>query len=167
MGAEKKWYVVYTKPRWEKKVHRLLGEKSMESYCPLNKVQKKWSDRIKMVEEPLFKSYVFVKVSKEDQLNVRMVNGVINFVYWLNKPAIVKEKEIEAIRRFMNEYEYVQAEPIALKPDTKVRIQQGAFMDREATVVKVLNNKVQVVIESIGYILTAFVDKSNLAIAGK
>ena len=61
----------------------------------------------------------------------------------------------------------MQAEPIALQPDAKVRIQQGAFMDQEATVVKVLNNKVQVVIESIGYILTAFVDKSNLAIAGK
>ena len=96
-----------------------------------------------------------------------MVNGVIKFVYWLNKPAIDKEKEIEAIKRFLNEYEYVQAEPIALKPDAKVRIQQGAFMDHEATVVKVLNNKVQVIIESIGYILTAFVDKSNLAIAGK
>ena len=167
MGDEKKWYVVYTKPRWEKKVHRMLDEKGVENYCPLNKVSKKWSDRMKTVEEPLFKSYVFVKIPDEEQLKVRMVNGVINFVYWLNKPAIVKEKEIEAIRRFLNEYEYVQAEPIALKPHTKVRIQQGAFMDHEATVVKVLNKKVQVVIESIGYILTAFVDKSNLAIAGK
>ena len=167
MADEKKWYVVYTKPRWEKKVHRLLDEKGLENYCPLNKVSKKWSDRMKTVEEPLFKSYVFVKIPEEEQLKVRMVNGVINFVYWLNKPAIVKEKEIEAIRRFLNEYEYVQAEPISLKPDAKVRIQQGAFMDHEATVVKVMNNKVQVIIESIGYILTAFVDKSNLAIAGK
>ena len=166
MGDEKKWYVVYTKPRWEKKVHRLLDEKGLENYCPLNKVSKKWSDRMKTVEEPLFKSYVFVKIPEEEQLKVRMVNGVINFVYWLNKPAIVKEKEIEAIKRFLNEYKNVQAEPIALQPDAKVRIQQGAFMDQEATVVKVLNNKVQVVIESIGYILTAFVDKSNLAIAG-
>jgi transcription antitermination factor NusG len=166
MADEKKWYVVYTKPRWEKKVHRLFDEKKLENYCPLNKVRKKWSDRMKTVEEPLFKSYVFVKVSEEDQLNVRMVNGVINFVYWLGKPAIVKEKEIEAIQRFLNEYENVKAEPLELHPDMKVRIRQGAFMDQEATIVKVLNNKVQVVVESIGYMLTAFVDKSNVAMSG-
>ena len=166
MADEKKWYVIYTRPRWEKKVHRLLDEKKIESYCPLNKVRKKWSDRMKIMEEPLFKSYVFVKVSEEDQLNVRIVNGVINFVYWLGKPAIVKEKEIEAIKRFLNEYENVKAEPLELQPDIKVRIRQGALMDKEATIVKVLNNKVQVVIESIGYMLTAFVDKSNVAISG-
>ena len=122
---------------------------------------------MKTIEEPLFKSYVFVKVSEEEQPRVRMINGVINFVYWVGRPAIVRQKEIELIKKFLNEYENVQAEPIVLNPETKVRIQQGAFMDQEATVVKVLNNKVQVVIESIGYSLTAFVDKSNVAIAGK
>jgi len=167
MADDKKWYVIYTKPRWEKKVHRLLAEKGLENYCPLNKVRKKWSDRMKTVEEPLFKSYVFVKVSEDEQTKVRMVNGVINFVYWLGKPAIVKEKEIGAIKKFLNEYENVQAERLILQEDMKVRIQQGAFMDQEATIIKVLNNKVQVVIESIGYMLTAFVDKSNVAIAGK
>jgi transcription antitermination factor NusG len=167
MGDEKKWYVVYTKPRWEKKVHRLLNDKGLENYCPLNKVRKKWSDRMKIVEEPLFKSYVFIRVTEEEQLKVRMVNGVLNFVYWLSKPAVVKEKEIEAIKKFLNEYENVQVMPLTLQPDMKVRIQQGAFMDQEATVIKVQNNQVQIVIESIGYSLTAFVDKSNLAIAGK
>ncbi len=164
MASEQKWYVLYTKPRWEKKIHKLLDEKEIENYCPLNKVRKKWSDRMKIVEEPLFKSYVFVKISEEEQTKVRMVNGVINFVYWLGKPAIVKDKEIELIKKFLNEYENVHAEPIALQEDTKVRIQRGAFMDREATVVKVLKNKVQVVIESIGYSLTAFVDKSNVSL---
>ncbi|HEV3249719.1 MAG TPA: transcription termination/antitermination NusG family protein, partial [Puia sp.] len=54
MKDKKKWWVVYTKPRWEKKVNQFLTEKGMESYCPLNKVRKKWSDRVKTVEEPLF-----------------------------------------------------------------------------------------------------------------
>jgi transcription antitermination factor NusG len=60
----KKWFAIYTRPRWEKKVHKLLEEKGIECYCPLNKVHRKWSDRIKIVEEPLFKSYVFVKLTE-------------------------------------------------------------------------------------------------------
>jgi len=160
-----KWYVLYTKPRWEKKVHLLLTEKKIESYCPLNKVRRKWSDRIRIVEEPLFKSYVFVKITDEEQNKVRMTNGVVNFVYWLGKPAVVKNKEIEVIRKFLNEYDNIIAEPIKLQPESKVKIRQGIFMDKEATVLKVRGNKVQVIIESIGYCLVAFLDKSNVAMS--
>ena len=164
MNETKKWYALYTKPRWEKKVYHYLTEKNIECYCPLNKVRKKWSDRMKTVEEPLFKSYVFVCVNKDEQSKVRMTQGVMNFVYWQGKPAVVKDKEIEVIRKFLNEYENVIAEPINLKPDSRVKIQQGIFMDKPATVLKIRGNKVQVIIESIGYSLVAYIDKSNLAI---
>jgi transcription antitermination factor NusG len=164
LSTEKKWYAVYTKPRWEKKVHKLFDEKGLENYCPLNKVRKKWSDRIKVVEEPLFKSYIFVRVSEDEKTKVRMTNGVVNFVYWQGKPAVVKEKEINIIKKFLNEYENVMAQPITLRSDMKIKIQQGMFMDNEATITKVLNNKVQVIIESIGYSLVAVIDKSNIAI---
>ncbi len=163
MSALKHWYVIYTKPRSEKKVDAFLTQKGLESYCPINKVTKKWSDRIKTVEEPLFKSYVFVKIAEEDQSKVRMTQGVVNFVYWLGKPAQVKDREIEIIRRFLYEYENVKAEPLTLQPNTKVKIKQGLFMDREATVVRTQGNKVQVTIESIGYNLVATISKSNLA----
>ncbi|PWT72731.1 MAG: antitermination protein NusG [Bacteroidetes bacterium] len=161
----RKWYAVYTKPRREKKVHQLLTEKNVESYCPLNRVKRKWSDRLKTVEEPLFKSYVFVKIRNEDQSEVRMTNGVVNFVYWQGKPAVVKDREIEVIRKFLNEYDNVIAEPIELGPDSEVRIQRGIFMDKEAKVIKVMGNKVQVIIESIGYSLVASLDKSNLTLS--
>jgi transcription antitermination factor NusG len=157
------WYAIYTKPRWEKKVHSLLSEKKIESYCPLNKVRKKWSDRMKIVEEPLFKSYVFAKVTTEDQTKVRMTAGVMNFVYWQGKPAIIPAKEIETIRKFLNEYENVMAEPMQLKEDGRVIIRQGLFMDHEAKIIKIEGNKVKVVIESIGYTLIASIDKKNLS----
>jgi transcription antitermination factor NusG len=160
--SNKQWFAIYTKPRWEKKVHHLLSEKGLEAYCPLNKVTRKWSDRMKTVEEPLFKSYVFVRVEEDEKTSVRMTNGVVNFVYWLGKPAVVKDREIEVIRKFLNEYENVMAEPLDLNPDSKVLIRQGIFMDKEATVIKVQGNKVRVVIESIGYSLVALVDKKNL-----
>jgi transcription antitermination factor NusG len=165
--SKKSWYVVYTKPRWEKRVYALLTDKNIEAYCPLNKVRKKWSDRIKWVEEPLFKSYVFVNVAEAEHTKVRMVAGIVNFVYWLGKPAIVKNKEIEVIRKFLNDYEEVWTEPVDLTRDATVVIRRGAFMNKEGRVVKIVNKKVRVLIESIGYALVAVVAKSNVEVIEK
>jgi transcription antitermination factor NusG len=162
MEIKKNWYAVYTKPRWEKKVNGLFASYGIESYCPLNKVKKKWSDRVKWVEEPLFKSYVFVHVPESEQTRVRMVDGVLNFVYWLGKPAIVKDKEVEDIRRFMNEYSDVEVQSLEIKPDSMVLIRTGVLMDKEAKVRRVLHQTVEVVIETLGYKLVAQVEKSNL-----
>jgi len=144
-------------------VHALLSEKKIESYCPLNKVRKKWSDRMKTVEEPLFKSYVFVRVNEEEHPKVRLTPGVMNFVYWQGKPAIIPAKEIETIRKFLNEYENVMTEPIQLKKDSRVTIRQGLFMDHEAKILKIEGNRVKVEIQSIGYSLVALIDKKNLS----
>jgi transcription antitermination factor NusG len=162
MAGGKKWYAVYTKPRWEKKVNSLLTEKGFESYCPLNKVRRKWSDRIKLVEEPLFKSYVFVNIEESDRNNIRMTNGVMNFVYWLGKPAVIKEKEIIAIRNFLNEYEDVQITPIQLSPSQRVKITTGPLMDREGKVVDIRGKMVKVAIDSLGYILMAYINRTKL-----
>lgn len=163
-GSKKNWYAVYTKPRWEKKVYALLDSKGMEAYCPLNRVRKKWSDRVKWVEEPLFKSYVFVRVAEAGLADVRLTNGVVNFVYWLGKPAMVRDKDIAVIRQFLNDHDEVVAIPLGLETDSKVTIRRGVFMDKQATVLKVLKNKVQVVIESIGFSLVAVIDRSNVTI---
>lgn len=160
-----KWLAVYTRPRWEKKVNQLLIEKGLESYCPLNKVRRKWSDRVKVVEEPLFKSYVFVKVNDEDRSAVRMTNGAINFVYWNGKPAVIKEKEITAIRRFLDEYENVEARPVDLKVNQRVRITSGTMMDNEGKVLDVRHKTVKVAIDSLGYILVAYIDRTKLTSA--
>lgn len=166
-GLSKKWYAVYTKPRWEKKVHALLVEKGVESYCPLNKVHRKWSDRIKIVEEPLFKSYVFVRVQEEEKTGVRMINGVVNFVYWEGKPAIIKDKEILTIRKFLNEYENVEVQQVNVAPDDVVVVTQGVFMGKRGTVKRVFRKKVEVVIESIGFRLTANIDKLKIGVVDK
>jgi len=163
---EKNWFVVYTRPRWEKKVNALMEERGLESYCPLNRTRKKWSDRIKWVDEPLFKSYVFVRIGEDEQTTVRMISGVVNFVYWLGRPAIVREKEISIIKKFLNEYKDVRAEPLNIEPDARLRVKGGIFMDKEVKVLQVQGNRVRVIIESIGYSLIASIDKSNLTPIG-
>lgn len=157
-----KWYAVYTRPRWEKKVNNLLLQKGIESYCPLNKVRRKWSDRIKTIEEPLFKSYVFVKIADEERTRVRMTNGVVNFVYWDGKPAIIKEKEILTIKRFLDEHENVEVVKIELATGDKVQVIAGPMMDKEGKVLEVKNKTVKVCIDSLGYMLIAYIDKSKL-----
>lgn len=161
----RKWLAVYTRPRWEKKVNQLLTEKGLESYCPLNKVRRKWSDRVKIVEEPLFKSYVFVKVNDGDRSTVRMTNGAINFVYWDGKPAVIKEKEINAIKRFLDEYENVEARPVDLRVNQRVRITNGTLMDKEGKVLDIRHKTAKVAIDSLGYILVAYIDRSKLTSA--
>ena len=89
-SVTKKWYVVYTRPRWEKKVADQLGRKKIDYYCPLNRVHRQWADRKKIVLEPLFSAYVFVQIDETEQLQVRLTDGVINFVYWLGKPAVIR-----------------------------------------------------------------------------
>jgi transcription antitermination factor NusG len=159
-----KWFAIYTKPRWEKKVNQLLTDKGVECYCPVNKVKRKWSDRTKTIEEPLFKSYVFVKVTEEERTKVRLTNGVVNFVYWNGKPAIVREKEIQAIKLFLDEHENVQVRPMDLTVQQRVLITSGTFMDRTATVLDVRKKEVKVSIDSLGYELVALIDKSKIAL---
>jgi transcription antitermination factor NusG len=165
MNVTRKWFAIYTRPRWEKKANLLLVEKGVESYCPLNKVKRKWSDRMKVVEEPLFKSYVFVKIAETDRSMVRMTSGVINFVYWNGKPAVIKEKEIQNIKRFLDEFENVEVHPLELKTNQRVKIASGPLMDQEGKVLDVRNKKVKVAIDSLGYVLIAYVERSKLTSA--
>jgi transcription antitermination factor NusG len=159
-----KWFALYTKPRWEKKVNQLLTGKGVECYCPLNKVKRKWSDRTKTIEEPLFKSYVFVKVTEEERTKVRLTNGVVNFVYWNGKPAVVREKEIQTIKLFLDEHENVQLRPMDLTVKQRVLITSGTFMDRTATVLDIRKKEVKVSIDSLGYELVALIDKNKIAL---
>lgn len=142
-----------------------MKEKGVESYCPLNKVRRKWSDRVKIVEEPLFKSYVFVKVNDQDRATVRMTAGAINFVYWQGKPAVIKEKEIAAIKKFLDEYENVEAKFIDLKVNQRVRITTGTLMDQEGKVIDLHRKTARVAIDSLGYILIAYIDRTKLTSA--
>lgn len=156
------WLAVYTKPRWEKKVAERIASKGLEVYCPLNRVRKKWSDRYKVIEEPLFKSYVFVKINDEEQTRIRLTDGVVNFVYSEGRPAIIREAEIDLIRRFLKEYKEVQSTPVDLKKGVKVRVKSGVLIDREGIVVDLKNKTAAVLLETLGYELTAHFELSSL-----
>ena len=130
-------------------------------------MRRTWSDRIKTIEEPLFKTYVFVKVAEEDKTGVRMTSGVVNFVYWDGKPALIKEREIQAIRRFLDEHQSVEVIKMEIRPEERVKVVSGPMMDQEGKVLEVRNRTVKVCIDSLGYMLIAYINKSKLVPAQK
>ena len=156
------WYVVYTKPRWEKKVSKILGERNIENYCPLNKVKKQWSDRKKIVLEPLFKGYVFVRISPLKKWDVRLVPGIINYVHWLGKPAALKEEEINSIKKFLEEFSDIEVIDSQLNAKDAVIIKRGIFMNFKGFIIEILGNKAMVNIDSMGIKLSAIFEKNNL-----
>jgi transcription antitermination factor NusG len=94
-----------------------------------------------------------------------MTPGVINFVYWNGKPAVIKEKEINAIKRFLNEYENVEVKPIKLEVNQRVKITKGPLMDQEGQVLELQHKTVKVAIDSLGYLLVAHIDRTKLTSA--
>lgn len=164
MFTQKQWLAVYTKPRWEKKVSKLLNNKNIENYCPLNKVVRQWSDRRKTVHEPLFTSYVFVNASVNEYIQIKETDGVINFVYWLGKPAIIKQKEIDSLKSFLNNFSNVELEKIDVNVNDEVRIVHGPLISLEGKVIDVEYNHVKIMIPSIGYSLVAKLAKSHIEV---
>ena len=156
------WYAVYTRPRWEKKVAKLLEEKGIENYCPLNKVTRQWSDRKKVVLEPIFKTYVFVRIEEDKKWDLKRIDGILNYVYWLGKPAKIRQEEIDTIRKFLDEFKDVEVKQLSLEPQSKVRIRRGVLMNYEGLVLEVSGNTALVKIESMGIQLSAKFEKGNL-----
>lgn len=151
----KNWYAVYTKPRWEKKVSSRLLQKRIHCWCPLQKIERQWSDRKKIIEDPVFRSYVFVQIPEEEKLAVLQTDGVLNFVHFLGKPAIIKDWEIENIKSYLLEKDAkISVENLqGFKEQDKVVIKHGVFSDNTGTVLKTGNKKVYIKLESLGQVM--------------
>lgn len=162
MHSQNQWYAVYTRPRWEKKVAGLLTKKGIENYCPLNKIVRQWADRKKTVYEPLFTSYVFVRSSEKEMTQIRQTDGILNFVYWVGKPAVIKDEEIETIKDLLNNYWNVGLEKIEVNVNDNVKIIHGPLLSREGKVIEVMNNSIKVMLPSLGFALIAHVQRAHI-----
>lgn len=146
------WFALYTKPRNEKKVADNLALLGIEVYCPMVSIVKQWSDRKKTTQQPLLNSYVFVKLDEKDRARVFDVSGVVRYLFWLGKPAIVKEYEILAIKEMLQE-KYKEITVTGIQPGSKITLQEGAFKGQIATFKEQKGNKTILVLDSLGMTL--------------
>ncbi|UKT64407.1 UpxY family transcription antiterminator [Pedobacter mucosus] len=134
-----KWYPVYTRSRAEKKAHEELNRKNITTYIPLKKVLKQWSDRKKIVEEALIKSYLFVYISSREYAEVLMTNGISRFIYFSGQIASIPEKQIHDLRLLLATEADLEVFDFDIKPGEKVLIKAGPFKGIIAELVSVQN----------------------------
>ena len=155
----KQWLVIYTKSRSEKKVAERLLDNGFTVYCPLRTEIKIWSDRKKKVEVPVFSSYVFVHVMESERLKLLAVPGVVNFVFWLGKPAVIRDVEIESIKSFLSNYPSAVSKAIDLSVGQEVEVKRGQLKDKKGIITEVRNNTAIIRLDGLGFELLAEVDK--------
>lgn len=160
-----KWYPVYTRSRAEKKAYEELNRKKITSYLPLKKTVKQWSDRKKIIEEPLIKSYLFVYISSKEYAEVLMTNGIARFLYFSGEIASMPEKQIEDLKLLLATETDLELIEKDIKTGEKVIIKAGPFKGMLAETVS-LHNKQRLILrlENMGVAIEintsmAFVEK--------
>lgn len=145
----KNWYALYTKPRKEQKIAQQLEQLGFTIYLPLKTEIRQWTDRKKKVVSPMFSSYVFIEIEESKRAEVFIIDGVLNYVFWLGQPAVIRNEEMEAMRM---EIEQPNSEVLVLEmqPGDKVQLQQGAFKGQSAIVNHASNQKVHLFLPSLG-----------------
>ncbi|MDC0082933.1 UpxY family transcription antiterminator [Schleiferiaceae bacterium] len=158
----KNWYVLYTKPRHEKKVTERLTDAGYTVYCPLQKVVRKWSDRTKLVKEPLFKGYLFIQIEDHKRDEVFTYPGTVRYLFWLRRPAIVREEEIATIQKWLGHYDHDRLKVTDITPGACVRITSGKFMNEEGLLLDTSNSKALVQLKELGIQLSLDLTQNEL-----
>jgi transcription antitermination factor NusG len=135
-ASKAQWYALYTRSRHEKLVERELNKKGIETFLPLRKITRDWSDRKKVIEDPLFKSYLFVRTALENRFPILTTVGVVNFVgFGPREPVAIPERELLIIQKFIQEEIPMDPFPY-LKAGERVYIRSGPFKGVEGFIIR-------------------------------
>ena len=158
----KKWIVVYTKPRHEKIVSKKLIQKNYQIYLPIIKQRRKWSDRKKWVELPLFKSYLFIKTELNNTLPILKTKGIIKIVKFGESIAIVKNNSIRSIQLMLDGGYIPKITDYFIKGDNVV-VKDGPLKDIQGEVVRIDGkDRLIIRIDSIQHSLSIKINRSFL-----
>lgn len=136
---EPRWYACYTRARHEKQVEAQLAQKGIEAYLPLIPQLRQWKDRRKLVDWPLFPSYVFGRFTLREVHDVLVIPGVSTIVRARGYPTPIPEEEMGNVRRFV-----AAAVETGIQPEVRplvregewVRVTDGPFRGVEGVVVE-------------------------------
>ena len=159
-----RWLVLYTRPRYEKKIYSQLVEKRITAYLPLREEVRQWSDRRKVVEFPLFRSYIFVQVKERDRITALELYGAIKYVSFGGKLSEISDETIENLRIMMQKPRTVRVEETSLRLGQKIHVQSGPLMGMKGHLVEFRGStRVAIQIEAINQIVSVEVPVSYLA----
>ena len=150
---EKKWFVVYTKPQQELKVAGQLSAMGISNYCPTITLVKQYSDRKKKVSKPLLSSYVMVDLEEKERDKVFSCTGIVRYLFFLGKPAVVPASEINLMQDHLNGV-YNDIKVTTLSVGDSHTITEGPFSGVSGRVVETDNTKVKLELASLGMSIT-------------
>ena len=156
------WLVAYTKPRWEKKLADQLAAKGFEVYCPTQRVKRRWSDRTKWIDQPLFSSHIFVYLEPERRDAVYFTPGFVRFLFWNKRPAVVRDEEIATLRRWLNDFDHEAISVEAYPPGIQIKVQSGPLQGRDATVLEQRGTKLEFYLEDLQVKVSINIKKTKL-----
>lgn len=159
---QKNWYVVYTRPQCEKKIASLLTKKKIENFIPLVCVETQKTRRNKVSYKPLFQSYVFVYATEQETFMLRQTDGVINLLYWLGRPAVINEAEINAIKEFTNDYQNIDLERLSVNSNMLERSIYRSSYEIEGNLVAIKNKTIKINLPSLGYAMIANLKEDSI-----
>ena len=145
------WHVIYTKPRAEKKVEERLNDFGIEAYCPVKLEIKQWSDRKKKILVPVLPSMVLVNIDEKQRNRVFVIPGVVRYMFWLGKHAVVKQEEVDSLKNLLTQNNIISQDTIALKVGEKIDI--PGFENQSGIIKKISTNKIWVVLKNLGYVI--------------
>ena len=145
------WHVIYTKPRAEKKVEDRLNDFGIKAYCPVKKEIKQWSDRKKKILVPVLPSMVLVNIDEKERNKVFDIPGVVRYMFWLGKHAIVKEEEVDSLKTLLTQNNIISQDTIALKIGEQIDV--PGFENQSGIIKKISNNQIWVVLKNLGYVI--------------
>jgi transcription antitermination factor NusG len=164
---EKKWYALYVKSRTEKKVAVELDAEGIDYYLPLEKKLKQWSDRKKWVEEPLFRSYIFVHIEPKDYYRTLYVQGAVKFISFEGKAVAVPPQQIEAIKYYLAEKDPEINQDQEWKEGSEVEVMAGKLTGLQGVLIQAKGkNYVKVQIDVVGSAIILKIPKKHLRIIG-
>jgi transcription antitermination factor NusG len=145
-SASQAWFAVHTRSNCEKKVATQLGQREINCFLPTVKEVRLWSDRRKVIDQPLFPGYVFVRIPAEDQTRVAVLrtNGVAGFVGIQGQGIPIPDIEIESIQVLLSSKVPFEPYPF-LHVGQKVRI-RGGYLDGVEGILSAKNSDRSVVI---------------------
>jgi len=129
MENQAHWYAVYTKPRSEKKLADRLNDKGIEAYLPMRRTLKQWSDRKKMVDEPLITSYVFVNIFRKNYFDVLNTPGAVKYIWFCGKPAVIPANQIQTLKLIMGQDLEIDCVSADLPQGTHVKVISGPMKE--------------------------------------
>jgi len=155
-----KWHVLYTKPRHEIKALERLTQNGFEVYCPMKTTLKQWSDRKKKVSTPLLPSYLFIKTTEKKRAIPLTDPSVLNYIFWLGKPAIVRESEIDTLKGIITKDKAQEFEIRPLKVGDEIDIIKGQIKGKNASIKSISNNYIKAELKELG--MTIVLKKTDL-----